>query len=82
MKALSTHALLVCVVRQIAYLKAFAGDSHERQTSCLCMLERWLLETESVATDLHSCLNQLYAAEVVTDDAVFEKWFETPNFSR
>lgn len=63
-------------------MKAFAGDSQERQISVMCMLERWLIETEAVPTDLHSCFNQLYAAEVVTDDAVFERWFETPNLSR
>ena len=50
--------------------------------SVLVCLERWCVETEAVAKDLHPVLNLCYGKEVVTNDAVFEKWFETPNLSR
>jgi hypothetical protein len=38
------------------------------------------VETEDIK-DLHHTWNQLYSAEIVSEDSTFERWFETPNLS-
>jgi translation initiation factor 5 len=64
-----------------AYFKALCGDKVDRQLATMCCMERYLVETDAVK-DLRQVWNQLYELEIVTDDATFARWFETPGLSR